>query len=184
MYRRNLPHWHPPGATVFVTWRLAGSLPSVAQASACESGRVFVERDRLLDRAATGPKWLGRPDIAQLVVKQLRQGSGSCYELHAFVVMPNHVHVLLTPWIELADITRAIKGRSARHANTALGRTGIPFWQDESFDHWIRHPAQFEKVRAYIENNPVRAGLAQGPEQWPFSSAADSQAEACATHGG
>jgi len=131
-----------------------------------------------------GPRWLRRPEIAQFVVKQLRQESGRCYELHAFVVMPNHVHLLLTPWTELADITRTIKGRSARQANAALGRTGVPFWQDESFDHWIRHPAQFEKVRIYIENNPVRAGLAQRPEQWPFSSAAESQAEACATNGG
>ncbi len=179
MYRRNLPHWHPPRSAVFVTWRLAGSLPNVS--TCVHEGRAFVARDRLLDQAAIGPEWLRRPEIAQLVVNQLRDGNGRDYELHAFVVMPNHAHLLLTPWMELADITRTIKGRSARLANAVLGRTGVPFWQDESFDHWIRHPAQFEKVRAYIENNPVRAGLAQRPEQWPFSSAAESQAEAFAT---
>jgi putative transposase len=95
--------------------------------------------------------------------------------------MPNHVHVLLTPSIELATITRAIKGTSARQANILLERTGLSFWQDESFDHWIRHPRQFDRVRAYIECNPVRAGLAERPEEWPYSSASRPQAEACAT---
>jgi REP element-mobilizing transposase RayT len=92
--------------------------------------------------------------------------------------MPNHVHLLLTPWIELAAITQAMKGKSSRQANALLGRTGLPFWQDESFDHWIRHPQQFEKVRAYIERNPVRAGLVERPGQWPYSSAGRPQAEA------
>ena len=82
-------------------------------------------------------------------------------------------------------IFAGFKRRSARLANAILGRTGQPFWQDESFDHWIRHPRQFEKVKSYIERNPVRAGLVVTPEQWPYSSAAaqpqGSQAEACAT---
>ena len=100
--------------------------------------------------------------------------------------MPNHVHLLITPRVELAKITRTIKGKSARQANAMLGRTGQPFWQDESFDHWIRHPQQFEKVKSYIERNPVSAGLVRSPEQWPYSSATllptpASQAEACAT---
>ena len=54
--------------------------------------------------------------------------------------LTNHVHLLITPRVELAKITRTIKGKSARQANAMLGRTGQPFWQDESFDHWIRHP--------------------------------------------
>jgi putative transposase len=81
----------------------------------------------------------------------------------------------------LATITRSIKGRPAREANAVLARTGRPFWQDESFDHWIRHCQEFAKVRAYIERNPVKAGLVEWPEQWPYSSASRSQAEACAT---
>ena len=111
----------------------------------------------------------------------LLDGAGGQYELHAFVIMSNHVHLLLTPWIELATITRAIKGKSARQANALVGRTGLSFWQDESFDHWIRHPRQFERVRTYIERNPVRAGPVERPEQWPYSSASGPQAEACAT---
>jgi REP element-mobilizing transposase RayT len=85
--------------------------------------------------------------------------------------MPNHVHILISPGIDVDKITRAIKGRSARLANTLLGRSGQPFWQAESFDHWIRSPRQFRDVRNYIELNPVKAGFVDRPEDWPFSSA-------------
>jgi putative transposase len=166
-----------------VTWRLAGTLPKLDRA--CRDGRTFVVRDDLLGRATTGPTWLRQPEIANCVVSCLRENAGGAYDLHAYVIMPNHVHVLLRlrPREQLATITRALKGKSARLSNVLLGRTGQPFWQDESFDHWIRHPQQFAKVKAYIEWNPVRAGLVTTPEQWPYSSAAGygSQAEACAT---
>src|SRR5258708_37630722 len=67
-------------------------------------------------------------------------------------------------------ITKAIKGPSGRHANLFLGRTEQHFWQDECFDHWIRNRAEFEKVKSYIEQNPVRAGLVTDCGQWPWSS--------------
>ena len=118
MYRRNLPHWHPPGAAVFVTWRLAGTLPSFKKCAG--DGHAFAERDLRLDRAIDGPQWLGRSEVARCVVTNLLDGAGSRYELHAFVVLPNHVHLLLTPWIELATITRAMKGKSAREANASI----------------------------------------------------------------
>ena len=157
VYRGNLPHWHPPGAALFVTWRLAGTFPKLDRS--CRDGRTFVIRDDLLDRASDGPLWLRQPEVANCVVVCIRENAGRAYDLHAYVVMPNHVHVLLRPHLELAAITRILKGKSARLANAILGRTGQPFWQDESFDHWIRHPGQFEKVKSYIERNPVRAGL-------------------------
>ena len=134
-------------------------------------GRRFVEQDRLLDRATVGPTWLSRPEIADCVVGALRDEPANL-DLHAFVIMPNHVHILITPRIELPEITTRIKGKSARQANAILNRTGQPFWQDESFDHWVRSPHQFEKMKSYIELNPVRAGLALTPEQWRYSSAA------------
>ncbi|HWF10723.1 MAG TPA: transposase [Bryobacteraceae bacterium] len=154
---------------MFVTWRLAGTLPRLRGRGG--DGHAFAVHDRLLDSATVGPQWLRQGEIAQCVVAALQEGVGSRYEMHSFVVMPNHVHVLLTPSVELAVITRGIKGTSARQANLLLGRTGLPFWQDESFDHWIRHPQQFEKVRMYIENNPVRAGLVERPDLWAYSSA-------------
>ena len=88
-------------------------------------------------------------------------------KVHAYVVMPNHVDILLTPAVELREITKSIKGASARSADAVLNRAGQSFWQDESFGHWVREPAEFQRIRAYIECNPVSAGLVQSPEHWP-----------------
>ena len=85
--------------------------------------------------------------------------------------MPNHVHVLMEPFSDPVRTLKAIKGASGRMSNLILGRVGKPFWQDESFDHWVRNANEFERVRAYIERNPVAAGLAQSPKDWPWSSA-------------
>jgi putative transposase len=94
------------------------------------------------------------------------------YELPAWVVMPNHVHLLMLPLVGLPRITHWIKGRTAREANLLLGRTGEPFWQDESYDHWVRNENEFNRIVAYIEANPVSTQLAARPEDWPWSSAA------------
>jgi len=95
----------------------------------------------------------------------------SFYLLEAYVIMPNHVHAPFQPLVPLPRITKGIKGVSARQANVALGRSGKPFWQDESFDHWVRDLAQLERIRSYIEMNPVKAGLAKSPVEWRWSSA-------------
>ena len=130
--------------------------------------------DRELDRARTGPKWLSDPRVAGTVVATLRRGAGELlhYRLHAFVVMPNHVHVLLEPRIDAVRALKGIKGTASRECNLVLGRTRQPFWQDESFDRWVRNEAEFERIRAYIERNPVAAGLVSRPEDWLWSSAA------------
>lgn len=83
------------------------------------------------------------------------------------------MHLLISPQIELPKIMHSLKGFTAREANRKLNRTGTRFWQKESFDHRIRNEAEFERVRAYIERNPVTAGLAVVPEQYPWSSAAN-----------
>jgi putative transposase len=95
-------------------------------------------------------------------------------ELFAWVVMSNHVHLLIQPHKPLSEITRAIKKTSARQANLILGRSGLPFWQDESFDHWVRDGKQFERIARYIETNPVRAGMVENPEDFLWSSAGRS----------
>ena len=81
------------------------------------------------------------------------------YRLGPFVIMANHVHVLLLPLIEPSRVPRSLKGSTARLGNRVLGRTGEPFWQKESFDHWIRDEAAFRKSVEYIERNPEIAGL-------------------------
>jgi type I restriction enzyme R subunit/putative DNA methylase len=93
------------------------------------------------------------------------------YELGAYVVMPNHVHLLVRPLVSPDRLLRSLKGSTARAANLLLGRTGEPFWQKESYDHWVRDHAEFLRIRGYIEANPVKAGLVSRPEDFPWSSA-------------
>ena len=73
--------------------------------------------------------------------------------------MPNHVQLLILPRIAVSKIMRWLKGSTARKANQLLERTGLPFWQDESYDHWVRSRKEFERIIAYIEENPASAGL-------------------------
>ncbi len=176
-YERTLPHWHPVGTSIFLTWRLHGSLPKSARKEIVPSKTTPGERfrivDRHLDRAQTGPLWMKDPRVADCIVAVMRRGENPLaqYELHAYVVMANHVHILLTPKIWISRITNGLKGVAAREANKVLGRIGKHFWQDESFDHWVRNAGEFERIKAYIERNPVTAGLAKNPEEWPWSSA-------------
>ena len=85
--------------------------------------------------------------------------------------MPNHVHVLMLPGVELWKITHWLEGRTAMEANQLLGRTGEAFWQHESYDPWVRNQREFDRIVEYIEENPVLAGLAAAAEDWPWSSA-------------
>ncbi len=172
--QRHLPHWNPPGQEVFITWRLHDSLPAQFRppASVESSGKAFVTYDRILDQARTGPHWLKDPRIAKCVLMALNGAQQQkMFALRAYVLMANHVHVLLAPQSPIAQITRQIKGATAREANLILGRTGSRFWQNESFDRWIRDAGEWQRIRTYIEQNPVAAGLVNKPEDWPWSSA-------------
>jgi REP element-mobilizing transposase RayT len=180
-YRRNLPHWHPEYKALFVTWRLHGSLPtqlwkSLREEKKLSPGKSFHFVDRALDAGSAGPLWLNDPRVAAYMVRALRRGAEelALFDLHAFVVMANHVHVLLTPKVPLARITRGLKRFTAARANQILRRTGMRFWQEESFDHWVRDETEFYRVMNYIERNPVKAGLVGKPEDWPWSSASRS----------
>jgi REP element-mobilizing transposase RayT len=129
--------------------------------------------DRLLDRGQTGPLYLKIPEIATTVVTAIQYGANRFhrYDLHAYVVMANHVHLLITPNVTAAKWLGPLKGYTAHEANRLLNLQGQPFWQDESYDHLVRTPEEFTRVQKYIENNPVTAGLAQAPDQFPWSSA-------------
>src|SRR5258708_6944679 len=175
--RRRLPHWHPDiaeEAYLFVTWRLAGSLPrsrftqKLAGGSACPTltpGQAFLASDRELDKAAFGPVWLRDPRVARLVADAILYGESGrqFYQLRSWVIMPNHVHFLLIPIVPLPVITRWLKGSTARHANLILGRTGEAFWQDECFDHRVRNDFEFDRIVRYVEHNPGSAGLVDAP---------------------
>ncbi len=151
-----------------------------------DAGEAFVSVDRGYDLATTGSLWLNNPQIAQVVVEALQYGEADLglYELIAWVIMANHVHALLRPKADLARITKTIKGFTARRANAILDRTGKPFWQDESYDRWVRDDDEFMRIIHYIERNPVKAGLVAKSEDWPWSSAGPTGRtgrNACAT---
>ena len=127
--------------------------------------------DRLLAEAASGPLYLRRPDVASMIVEAIRYRDPTQYSLHSFVVMPNHVHILITPRAALSPLMQSLKRFTARQCNRILGLTGHPFWQDESYDRLVRDEREFERIARYIEMNPVNAGLATAPELFPWSSA-------------
>ena len=105
------------------------------------------------------------------MVKVLREGAAEGrYDLGSWVLMPNHVHVLLKPGDTLPREIAWIKGRTALEANRVMKRSGS-FWAKDYFDRWIRNRNEWEKVIRYIEQNPVKAGLCKSPEDWQWSSA-------------
>jgi len=195
-YRGYLPHRKVEGATYFVTFRLAGSLPQtvldayrherdaiVARAaqfnrplSGDEQQRLqelHSERiERYLD-AGIGECWLAQPDIARVVATALRYFEGERYELYAWVVMPNHVHAVFRPLAKhtLSAILHSWKSYTGVQANRLLGRSGESFWESESYDHVMRDLEDFARWREYTINNPAAANLCSRPEAWPYSSA-------------
>jgi putative DNA methylase len=174
-YERRLPHFDVVGQPLFVTFRLHGSLPDkrIFPPQQLTSGKSFVVMDRLLDQAVAGPRSLQQPEIAQIVADALCSGEHQFkrYELHSFVIMPNHVHILVTPHVVATRWLGPLKGLTAYHANRSLGRTGQPFWQEESYDHLVRSPVEMARIQAYIEQNPVSAGLVTAAERFCWSSA-------------
>lgn len=153
-YQRNLPHWQPPEQDIFLTWRLKGSLPRHIRdiPPTSEPGKRFITLDRELDRAENGPVWLREPLIAECLVAALKKVQDErLVDLQAYAIMANHVHVLISPLAPLPKITQMVKGATSRQANLLLGLTGNSFWQDESFDHWIRNPGEWQTIRKYMK---------------------------------
>ncbi|UFS69788.1 transposase [Geomonas sp. RF6] len=176
-HRRCLPHFEGGSRPQGVTFRLADSLPRhllgeiQSRPSPTRSIEEIKRMNRILDKGY-GAAWLSIPTVASIVQNALVFFDGDRYRLHAWVIMPNHVHVLFTPAEEwtLDKILHSWKSYSAREANKGLLRRGR-FWQEEYFDRAIQDPRDFIAAIRYIENNPVKAALCEEPHQWPFSSA-------------
>jgi REP element-mobilizing transposase RayT len=164
----------PDDRWLFLTWHLHGALPPprYPPPGKLSAGQEFVWIDRYLDITRDGPQYLRRPEIAQIVVDSLHEGEKlGHYELGPYVVMANHVHVLLLPQIPAPKLLKGLKGFTAREANKVLGFTGNPFWQGESYDHWVRDENEWNRIASYIEKNAVKAGIVAAPEMYPWSSA-------------
>ena len=179
--RGYLPHIDGTELVQFVTFRLFDSIP----ASVVEKWRRELEteedsaRERLLRERSEryldmgyGKCWLSNPEAAKILQDTLLFHADKKYELYAWVIMPNHGHVLYKPinGTSLAEIQHSIKSYSARTINMLLGRKG-QLWQEESFDRYIRDSRHFANTITYIENNPVKARLCGSAEEWPFGSA-------------
>jgi hypothetical protein len=147
----------------------------------------FARTEQWLDKNPA-VRHLADPELARVVVDALLFFAGVRYDVLAFVVMPSHFHRVFRPlerWTsELSSdadrrsprerIMHSIKRITGQECNDRLGASGA-FWQQESYDHWVRDPDELERILAYVEHNPVTAGLCSEPKLWPFSSAAYRQ---------
>jgi REP element-mobilizing transposase RayT len=179
--RGYIPHYDAEGKTQHITFRLADAAPMEVIEKLEEDLRILPEGEakrqkyilveRHLDEGH-GACYLRNPQCAEIVQNALFHFAGQRYDLHAWRVMPNHVHTLFTPHTGLAWSAIAGSWRSftAKQCNRALGRAGR-FWQRDPFDRYIRDQEHFDKTLRYIENNPVKAELCDKPEDWPWSSA-------------
>ena len=200
-YRRYLPHLEFPNSTYFVTFRLEGALPQSVlenwrfervqiQKQAERQKRKLTEYEKerfkyLFSRKVEeyldqlyGECWLKDPAVAQIVVYTLRHFDGSRYVLHAWCVMPNHVHVVITAISksklasDLIPILHSWKSYTAHQANKILQRTGT-FWQGEYYDHRIRSDEEFAHYVEYTLQNPVKVGLCKHWHEWRWSGCSE-----------
>ncbi len=206
-YRQKLPHIQPVGSCFFVTFRLFGSVPKsrlseiqakyeakIGLAKSIPDSRqrnleVFtlrkkflIEYDALLDTIKSGPFYLQEDTIMDIVKNELHRFDNKFYDLIAYSIMSNHVHILIDTSIQLTDdtteeelmesytsldvIMKRIKGPIGKYANKILRKEGR-FWEKESFDMYIRNANMLDNVIAYILNNPVKAGIADSWELYP-----------------
>ncbi|MHB1768350.1 MAG: transposase [Phycisphaerae bacterium] len=184
--RGYLPHGDPGNRPIHLVLRLYDSLPKHLLARWEEElrggapDREDQRRQRIeaaLDQGI-GACWLKQPNVARIVADALNHFNGDRYTLHAWVIMPNHVHALTTPAaaVTLSSIMHSWKSFTAKQANGLLERTG-QFWMEETYDRVMRNRKEVIATKAYIEQNPVAAGLCGHPAHWPWSSACTMAAE-------
>ena len=174
--RGYLPHYDAPGVTQLVTMRLMDSLPLGRRGEWEMLFRIENNPERrrqleaYLDRGL-GECWLGQSAIAALADSALRFFNGKRYQLVAWVVMPNHLHLVLRIWdVPLLLLVKSWKSFIARGANAILGRNGT-FWERDYWDTLIKDEAHLLRAVRYVERNPTKAKLVLEPREWRWSSA-------------
>ena len=194
-YKRKLPHITPLDGTFFVTFNLKDSIPKEKLNELREMYRVrlneiddesaeketleynewkryFGNVDKLLDRRSSGNYYLKKPKAAEVVFEQILKFDGEFYDLLALCVMSNHVHLLIDcekyQKLRLDKIMKRIKGPTAIELNRQLGLKG-QFWEKESYDHLVRGLEESQRIEKYILENPVKAGIVNNWENYPFS---------------
>lgn len=215
-YERNLPHYQPEGYAYFITTRLAGTIPKVVYEkikSEYEQGlkmlssfkndktkkdkyrelnrKNFMKYEKILDTCKYSHKWLGDKRIANVLKDSLHHRDGNLFDLIAYNIMPNHIHLVIYPIVErkasfaqireediksdsgeslyiVSKIMQDFKKYTTREANKILKRKG-KFWQHESYDHVVRDQKELRRIVKYILNNPVKAGLSKNIDKWEWN---------------
>ncbi|MCU0444576.1 MAG: transposase [Microscillaceae bacterium] len=201
-HRRNLPHYYPEGAKFFITFRLYNSIPKifleelkadyeakVAEITRCqnpenysqlidnERKRHFVAFDEYLDKVETGNHYLKIPEVAKIVQDAIHSQDGELYDLLAYCIMSNHVHLVIDTAIQLEKsqsyqnldkIMNQLKGFTAYQANRQLSKKGH-FWQAENYDRVVRNQQELQNIIHYVLNNPVKAGVVENWLDYPYS---------------
>ena len=210
VFNSRLPHIAPIGASFFVTFRLADSLPGILMKKLQEEfegsirhfknskgeinwdvvrklkSKYFKNIDIELDASKYGSCILRKNDVAQIVKNKLHQYANQYYDLVAYCIMPNHVHILIDTsiqmqgengeyeselmddYVQLHKIMNLIKGGASFEINRFLKRKGV-LWQKDSYDTYIRNDAHFYLAIQYILQNPVKAGLVKTWELYPHT---------------
>ncbi|MGK5094609.1 DUF1156 domain-containing protein [Deltaproteobacteria bacterium TL4] len=186
--RGYLPHFEAGEQPQSITFRLRDSLPQSLLQQWQHELQHLSEEDRQQERRhrieesldqGIGECWLKRPEIAEILQNALLHFDGIRYQLHRWCIMPNHVHVLITPLHQnsLSGIVHSWKSYTAKEANRLLHRQGA-FWQEEYFDRMIRNQEHWNRTCEYIEYNPVKAGLVSEPQEWKWSSTREEKMQA------
>ncbi|HVL39679.1 MAG TPA: transposase, partial [Fimbriimonadaceae bacterium] len=201
-----LPHWTQSGAIYAVTFRLDDSLPRAVQEAYAEERRrlkqmhergaldskaLFFEYQRLYSAkvegqldAGLGSCLLRESGNAEIVANALRHFDGQRYRLHAWCIMPNHVHVVVEPQgpHTLPEILHTWKSYTSHELNKRLSRQG-PVWQEEYYDHLIRGVNDLQRQCSYVEDNPTKAGLLDWDWVWRLRDPGDGDEDAEERHG-
>ncbi|MDB6140472.1 MAG: hypothetical protein JWO94_3544 [Verrucomicrobiaceae bacterium] len=193
--QKRLPHWEQGGATYFITFRTADSIPRDVLTKWLDERSHWLSQhgiegskndwqqqlESLSDSAkyeyhrtltmlwhehldnCHGACLLRQAELAQIVADALLHFDGQRYHISDFVIMPNHVHVLVgvDQIGDMRRLCRSWKKYSATQINNRLRLKG-EFWQSDSFDHLVRNENSYLKFRRYIADNPVKAQLGPG----------------------
>lgn len=179
--RGYLPHVDVADTWQAITYRLADAMPRPAIEAMERELAAVPDDSRQQERRKRVEAWadaghgsclLRRPEVARIVWDNWRHFVGVRYDLGAWVIMPNHVHILIRVhegW-PLEGILRSWKSFTAKRIMAVAG-VSAPVWLDDYWDRFIRDEGHWLNTRAYIESNPVAAGLVAAPADWPWSSA-------------
>jgi putative transposase len=196
-HRRKLPHIQPEDSIIFVTFRLALSMPKeyfdnmhfkedelrlsfknclqTAENKLMLSKKLFALQDSYLDKLVHKDNYFLNSSCAKIISDELQIQDTKMFDLFAYTIMPNHIHILFKPlqdsngeYYSIAEIMKFVKGRSSRLINLELRRSG-KLWLKEYYDHYIRNDQEFNNCVKYIFMNPVKAGLIDKAQNWQWT---------------